>query len=213
MASDSDLFQKRVYWGFGKTYRAACEGASAPELTSSIVRAVRNALRGDLRCPGLKSLIACATEFASRSENGLFREQQFAEEAQLRARLDAIERTFADYESTRIARQAIEATAYELAQNPHLNADEVCCQRVAKQFFDRYAFDPIQCDISRSRRFSREQMENYREEAFSACQGELIELLRGVARSSTGVPSPRRKEKGLDINTLQGLDEPIGARP
>jgi hypothetical protein len=210
MASDSDLFQKRVYWGFGKTYRAACEGAPAVDLAPSIVRAVRNALKGDLRCPSLKSLVACASQFASLSEGGLFRQHQLADEAEFRARLDVIERTFADFESTRIARQAIEAAGYDLAQNPDLNAEDVCYERVAKQFLERYGLDPMQSHIARSRSFTREQMERYREETFSACKDQLIETLKGVARSAAGIPGPRRKEKKPDINTLQGLNEPIG---
>ena len=212
MASDSDLFQKRVCWGFGKTYSQACEGADAKALAPSIRRAIRNMLKGEFRCPALNSLIACVADFVDQSRGGLFPPQK-NDEAELRDRLTVIERKFADYESTHFARQALEAAAIDLARIQCREIETACCERFARLLFDRYCVAPTECNLRKARAFSRAQVNQYHDDAFAAVKASLIELLREVAHSTAGVPSPGKKKTGPNVNTAQGLEQPLGILP
>ncbi|HYJ06800.1 MAG TPA: hypothetical protein VEX43_16810 [Chthoniobacterales bacterium] len=209
MASDSDLFQKRVLWGFGKTYSQACGGANATELAPSILRAIKNMLKGEFRCPALNALISCVADFVDQSRGGLFAPQK-ADEAEFRDRLTAIERTFADYESTHVARQALEGTAIDLARASGGEVEGACCERFARLLFDRYCVAPTECNIRRARQFSRAELHQYNDEAFAAVKAPLIELLREVAHSPAGIPSTKKKQTAVSVNTAQGLEQPLG---
>jgi len=212
MASDSDLFQKRVCWGFGKTYSQACEGAEADALAPSIQRAIRNMLKGELRCPALNALITCVADFVDQGVGGLFSSQKI-DEAEFRDRLTAIERRFADYESTHLARQALEAAAIDLVHVQDGDVEGACCERFARLLFDRYCVAPTECNLRKARGFSRPQVHQYHDDAFAAVKTSLVELVREVAHSPAGVPSPRKKKTGLSVNTAQGLEQPLGILP
>ncbi len=223
MAADGDLFQKRVSYGWGKVYSAICDGMAPAELPGLLLKALRNMLRDDLRTPALGALIAAAHELLLDHSCDLFPEGRLAQEAQIQARFDDIERAYLDYGSSELARRACQAVVNDLLDHPTaggLSRDQVataCCEQYYETLCNRFGFDPMQSDVMHKRGFSREQMEGFRAEALAVIREKAVSLLRQVAGSKTGTPPRRRSgttgEAAAIEHTAQGLEEALATLP
>lgn len=216
MAADGDRFQKRVSYGMGKVYNAICEGDAPERIAPLLLAALKNMLRDDLRTPALGPLITAAQAFFTEQLPELFVEGRIEQEARLRTNFEAIQRAYLYSESSAIAVRACEAAAVTLLDQPAVSftKDQVadqCCARYYEALFDRFGFDPMQCDLMRKRGFSHAEMEQFRSEAIAIIKSQAVALLRHVAESKTGMP-PRCKRGAAEApieNTSSGLEEAL----
>jgi hypothetical protein len=218
MASDSDMFQKRVSWGWGTTYKMACDGASALELAPSLKKNLLNMLRDELRSPALGPMMRHVAGLFAQEQLGFFREDQMWSGSILREGLGAIERKFGDYPASLLIRDACLGVGYELLSAQSSPSEEhiarQCCQRYLEKIFGRYGFDPMECNIMKERHITFEQMEQLREESLAIVSEDAVQILLSIAKSQNGAP-PRKihiNEKLVE-NTVVGLSETLPTLP
>ena len=209
MASDGDLFQKRVSWGWGKVYKAACNGTAATELAPAVIRALRNMLRGELRAPALGPMIAVVEQLLT-DQHALFPRNESDFGHLLETRLDSVSRQFGDYPSSELIRRACLHSAFELngQQTSAAEISKHCCESVLGGLVDRFGFGPMECSIMRNLHMSYSQLESFRDQCLGAAHDEAVNLLRAVADSPAGTPPRQHRGKRIEI-THAALSESL----
>jgi hypothetical protein len=210
VASDGDLFQKRVSWGWGKVLQALRKGTPARELSVLVTNAFRKTLRADARAPALDPMIKAIHSVITDRQQWLGGDLDHT--TVLWKELATIEKVYVEFPSTPPVREACERAFYKLLDNamPELTRDDVatlCCKEVYRALVGRYGLDPMECKIMKELGLDRNGMEQLREDALQAGEPAGIEILRGVMVSKSGRPA-MPNEPPIE-NTAEGLEEEL----
>jgi len=158
-------------------------------------------------------MIASVQSFFKNRQDGLPIFESCEEEALLRVHLDSQERRFADFESSAAIREACLSVVAQHSEGASPVTEEqvasLCCERYHELLFER-GFSPMEHNIMKARKFSREQLEAYRSEAMSASKEQGVPMLVAVSKSTSGTVPKSFRSKGKPVeNTLQGLTESL----
>jgi hypothetical protein len=210
VASDGDLLQKRVSWGWGKALQALRKGTPARELDILVINALRNTLRADARAPALGPVVNAIHSVMTDRQQWLGGDLDYT--TVFWKELATIEKKYVEFPSTSLVRDACERAACQLLDKvmADLTRDDVealCCKEVYRSLVGRYGFDPMECKIMKELGLDRNGMERLREDALQAGEPAGIELLRGVVVSKSGRPA-MPNEPPIE-NTAEGLKEEL----
>ena len=213
MASEGDLFFQRRAWGFAKAYKIACSGGPLADEASAVVRAARNALKGDCRMPALGPLINAAAAAASDHHAGLFSDDPHEGTKMVSSRLAAVERGFADFPTSHSVKTVIEKIACEVIEDGRRVSASVfrdeAMEVAGRYLFDRLHGKPTEMDVQKAQHLDRVGSLARQDAVFELCRPEMTKMLNEVADSRSGRPANSQRADGPDINSLAEINAPL----
>jgi hypothetical protein len=213
MASDGDLFFQRRAWGFAKAYKIACSGGPLEVEAAAVVRAERNALKGDCRIPALGPLINAAAKAVSDHQAGLFSDDPHEGTRMVSNRLAAVERGYADFPTSHNVKTVIEKLACEAIEDGRrVSASAFRDEAIdvaGRYLFDRLHAKPTEMDVQKAQHLDRAASLSRQSAVYDLCRQETKKMLNEVADSRSGRPAKQQRPEGPDINSLAGMDAPL----
>ncbi len=210
MATDGDLYQKRMQCGFGKAYRIACADGPAADEAVVVVRGFENLLR-QIPMPALGPLLSSVSAGLAEHGSELYAADLAAGMQCVKERVARIASLHASAQTTAELAAVVSEVAFErLEDGVPFSADgfqNECRERVLQRMLRRYHFGPSEANVMGKLgidRLTRQERENA---VRALVQPQAFAALRAVEASPAGVLRKPQPPQSSDVNTKDGLEQ------